>query len=106
MKTINKETFLKKLGAFKGVRNAPSRNGYGTAPNQFIIQFKNGRILQSYNTIVCGELYGKSNSCFVTSAHDYSTTTSRFVGQFLGMNLNERRKAIKDGTLMYYEIND
>lgn len=104
---MKKSQLYKKLGNFVSVNNAPSRNGYNVAPNQFIIEFENGRVLQSYNSIVAGILYHDgSRERFVTEKHDYSQTTSRFVGQFLGMNLNERRNAIKCGDINLIDLED
>lgn len=104
MEKFNKNKLFVSLGNFVSVENATSRNGYGKAPNQFIIRFTNGSILQSYDSIVAGKL---GNTRFVTKKHDYSTTTSRFVGQYLGgMKLDERRRAIKNGELQLIELTD
>ena len=92
MKTIKIEDFNKMLGGFVSVENAPSRNGYNTAPNQFIITFENGRVLQSYKSLVAAKVNGER---FVTTSHDYSVTTSRFVKDFLGLNKEERLKALE-----------
>lgn len=92
MKTIKIEDFNKMLGGFVSVENAPSRNGYNTAPNQFIITFENGRVLQSYKSLVAAKVNGER---FVTTSHDYSATTSRFVKDFLGLNKAERVKALE-----------
>ena len=102
MERLTKNALFIALGPFVSVENAPSRNGYGKAPNQFIINFKNGKVLQSYDSIVAFIANGER---FVTTKHDYSTTTSRFVGQFLGgMNLAARRKAIKNGELTRVDL--
>lgn len=104
MEKFNKNKLFVSLGNFVSVENAPSRNGNGKAPNQFIIQFANGSLFQSYDSIVAGKL---GNTRFVTNKHDYSPTTNRFVSQYLGgMRLDERRKAIKNGELQYIELTD
>lgn len=100
---ITKKNLYKELGNFVSAKNALSRNGAGTAPNQFLIEFENGLLFQSYDSIVAGVTRkGK----FVTDKHDYSQTTNRFVGWFLGMTLDERRKAIKNGDLDLLHITD
>lgn len=92
MKTIKLDNFKKILGGFVSVENAPSRNGYNTAPNQFIITFENGRVLQSYKSLVAAKVNGEK---YVTYDHDYSATTNRFVKDFLGMNKEQRVKALE-----------
>lgn len=101
-KTTKKELF-KDFGNFVSVKNAPSRNGYNVAPNQFIIEFENGLLFQSYDSIVAGV---SNKGKFVTDKHDYSATTNRFVRWYLGMTLDERRKAIKNGDLDLIHITD
>lgn len=104
MEKFNKNKLFVSLGNFVSVENAPSRNGYSKAPNQFIIRFTNGSLLQSYDSIVAGKL---GNTRFVTKKHDYSATTNRFVSQYLGgMRLDERRRAIKNGELQCIELTD
>lgn len=92
MKTIKIDDFKKMLGEFVAVDNALSRNGYNTAPNQFIITFENGRVLQSYQSLVAAKVNGER---FVTTSHDYSQTTNRFVKDFWGMNKAQRLKALE-----------
>lgn len=91
MDVIRFDDFMALLGNFVSVENAPSRNGYNTAPNQFIITFENGKVLQSYKSFVAAKVNGRK---YVTHKHDYSATTSRFVKEFLGMNKAERLKAL------------
>lgn len=100
MKKITLEELKEKLGAFIDVENATSRNGKNEAPNQFIITFTNGRALKSYDAYVGAYINGET---YIGTSHDYSATTSRFVGQFLGMNQSARNKAIENGTVIYFE---
>jgi hypothetical protein len=93
-RTITMDELTKKLGKFISVENTPSRNGYNNAPNQFEIRFENGRVFQSYSTLiaarVCGELY-------LTDSHDYSNTTSAHTTRWTGYTTAERRAGLKDG---------
>ena len=90
-----------KLGNFISVENATSRNGMNTAPNQFILQYDNGSLFQSYKTPVAayvnGELYINVKS------HAYSTTTNRFVKQYTELSKSEREKGIADGSIKTFK---
>lgn len=101
MKTISKSKVMKMLGGFVSVENAPSRNGYNAAPNQFILTFENGKVFQSYRSLV-GVKIGRG--LFLTSKHDYSNTTSGYCGRWCGMNCTERRKGLKDGSITFIEV--
>lgn len=96
MNTITRKELSEKLGAFRRVKNAPSRNGYNTAPNQFILRFANGVVLQSYDSLVVAEM--DNGEVFFGSDHDYSATTNRFVKEFCGYSAPERRKMLENGT--------
>ena len=98
MVTITRNELMSKLGAFVRVENAPSRNGYGHAPNQFILTFENGQVFQSYATLVGARIDWRY---YFMPQHDCSNTTSGHVGRWCGMNTKERRKAIEDGTAFY-----
>jgi hypothetical protein len=95
MKTIKMSEVSKLLGAFIRVENAPSRNGYGKAPNQFILHYKNGEVFQSYDSIVGVMIDGYG--LYFGVAHDYSNTTSGYVGRWSGFNTKERRQGIESG---------
>lgn len=94
MKTISISELRKKLGGFESVKNAPSRNGENTAPNQFIISFENGRVFQSYSSLVAAKIDGQ---LYLGEDHDYSVTTSRFLKEWTGMTAKERRDGLAKG---------
>ena len=99
-KSIKKGELMAKLGNFVSVCNTESRNGYGTAPNQFEIRFENGSVFQSYSSFigarVCGQLY-------IGSYHDCSNTTSGHFGRWCGYNCKERRKGLAEGKFIFVE---
>lgn len=94
MKTITRKELAEKLGAFRRVKNAPSRNGYNTAPNQFIIRFANGVVLQSYDSLVAVKM--DNGEILFGADHDYSATTNRFVKEFSGRTASERRQMLEN----------
>ena len=98
--TIHLSDLMHELGAFVRVENAPSRNGYGKAPNQFIIRYEHGTIFQSYETLIGARINGH---LYLTSAHDYSNTTSGHCGRWCGYNTKERRERLADGRITYIE---
>ncbi len=61
--------------------------------NQFTVQTKKAIYFQSYNSVVVKISKGK-----ITLGADwnYSRTTTKYVGQFLGMNKKEIDKKIKN----------
>lgn len=98
MKTIKKSTLMKKLGAFVSVCNTPSRCGYGVAPNQFDIRFENGRVFQSYRSLIAVKMDGQ---LYLTGNHDYSNTTSGHVGRWCGYNAKERRAGLANEEIIF-----
>lgn len=84
------------LGNFKSVENTPSRNGYGKAPNQFEIRFENGKVFQSYDSLIAVKM--NDGRIYLTESHDCSNTTSGHVGRWLGgIYTKERREGLRDG---------
>ena len=81
------------LGTFEGVKNMTSNNG-NDIPNQFILSFSNGRVFQSYSSIIVYETGGK---IYLTDKWDYSTTTGKYRNQFLGEDKKTTEKKIKLG---------
>lgn len=81
------------LGTFEGVKNMTSNNG-NDIPNQFILPFSNGRVFQSYSSIIVYETGGK---IYLTDKWDYSTTTGKYRNQFLGEDKKTTEKKIKLG---------
>ena len=100
MKQISLKELKQKLGVFVDVENAPSKNGQNEAPNQFIMTFENGTVLKSYDAYVAAIIDGQT---YIGTEHDYSATTNRFVGQFLGMKLADRLKALDNETATLFE---
>jgi hypothetical protein len=73
---------MKALGQFKSVSN------YDNKPNQFSLKFENGRVFQSYDSIIVVEFYYKddnafSNKVFFGSDWNYSRTTSKYRNMWL-----------------------
>lgn len=70
------------------------------APNQSVIVTKYGSIFQSYDSKVA---FRPSNGDTITLGRnwDYSNTTKKHLGQWLGMNTAEIRKQIKEGSIIY-----
>ena len=84
MKTINK---------IKTYSMTSPRTGNPVA-NQFEIYTPEGKYFQSYRSIIAFvDKFGQIS--LDEYYHDYSRTTSKYLTQFLGMNTQERRKAIK-----------
>ena len=101
MKTITESELTKKLGAFVAVENLPSRNGRGSAPNQFRIRFENGEVFQSYKALVGAKIGGQ---LYLSDYyHDYSNTTSSHCGWWCGKRCQERRAGIKDESIIVIE---
>lgn len=100
VKSITKQQLMEMLGPFKSVKNAPSRNGYSQAPNQFDIRFQNGVVFQSYNALVGARINGR---LYFSGYHDYSNTTSRHTKAWCGYTAEERRKGLEDGTFTLIE---
>lgn len=97
---IKLQDLMSKLGNFKYVENAPSRNGENKAPNQFIITYENGQVFQSYKSLCAAKVDGK---LYLTRYHDYSCTTSLHVTKWTGLNTQDRRKGIADGRFITIE---
>lgn len=72
------------------------------APNQFIISTDNGYYFQSYDSIVA---YRGNGETTLYKNWDYSKTTAKHVGVWLGMTAKEIRQAIKEGRFKYEDIN-
>lgn len=94
---IKKSELMKKLGAFKSVHNTESRNGWGSAPNQFELCFANGKVFQSYDTFIGAVINGVY---YFTDYHSYSNTTSSHCTRWCGYNSNERRKKLESGEMI------
>ena len=97
-------SILPKLGTLRFVRNAPSRScGCDTVRNQFIIEYENGEVFQSYDSI-CGVKY--DGSLYLSDYHDYSRTTSKYVGDWCHRSTKERRDGLENGTIKGLVLNE
>lgn len=85
------------------VENMRSSNGKKVA-NQFIIHATHGRYFQSYDTVVayipCGE-----DKIALDHDYEYSRTTMKYLGMFLGHNIAETRKRVNDGRYLVVSLN-
>lgn len=97
---IKFQDLMSKLGNFKYVENAPSRNGENKAPNQFILHYENGQVFQSYKSVCAARINGEY---YLTKYHDYSCTTSLHVTKWMGRNTQERRKGMVEGRFITIE---
>jgi hypothetical protein len=93
------------------VRNMTGRTGKDI-PNQFIITDKNTatyeRIFQSYDSTIVSifvDLNGERSIALDLNKWDYSTTTSKYRNQFLGMTTAEIKAAIKSGEIELVNLN-
>ena len=87
------ETLKKRLKGFGQVQNMTSRNG-NDIPNQFIINFDNGRLFKSYNSIIAIRYKGRT---YLTKDWDYSQTTGKYRNQFLGETKKETETKLREG---------
>ena len=78
------------------VRNMKGRSGKPVA-DQFVIEFDNCRIMQSYTSPVA---YKHNNGKIILSDRwDYSITTTKYVAEFLYIEAKEIRRLIKSGVI-------
>ena len=85
-RTIKESALIKKLGAFREARVLGA--------NQTELIYKNGKALQSYNTIVA---YDLNWDYYFTAAHDCSNTTNKHVKRWCGWGSPERRQGLANG---------
>ena len=77
----------------------------GIANNQFEVYTDEGVYFQSYNSVVAFKPNNREEKIRVGVDWDYSRTTMKYVGQFLGQNTTKTRKDIKDEViLMDYDL--
>ena len=91
---------MKKLGAFLGVKNMISNNGNDIA-NQFIIYFENGRVFQSYQSIIAVEF--NNGNVYIGKDWDYSITTGKYRNMFLGEDKKETQEELDNGVYLMIE---
>jgi hypothetical protein len=84
------------------VENMVSSNGNRVA-NQFIIKDGDNTYFQSYDSIIIKVTPRKI--LMDENKWDYSRTTGKYRNQFLGMDTNEIKKAIKNGIIELTNLN-
>lgn len=77
----------KELGSYQSVSNM--------ANNQVNLSFENGRVFQSYNSVIAVKVFG--GKTYLTPHWDYSNTTGQYRNKFLGCNKKECKQKIKSG---------
>lgn len=98
-KRLNK--YIDKLGEFKGTSQFINANGNPQA-NHFELRYTNGIVFQSYDSIIAVEIFNnhdgtQENITYLGADYKYSTTTSKHLNYFLGVDSKGRDKRIKQG---------
>lgn len=94
---------MKTIKKIKTYSMTSPRTGNPVA-NQFEIYTPEGKYFQSYRSIIA--FVSNSGKIILDEYyHDYSRTTSKYLTQFLDMNTQERRKAIKDKQIILTNLN-
>ena len=70
------------------------------ANNQFKVYTDEGVYFQSYDSVVAFKPNSSEEKIRVGVDWDYSRTTMKYVGQFLGQNTAKTRKDIKDEVIL------
>ncbi|WBC28545.1 hypothetical protein TPMD03_7 [Thiohalocapsa phage LS06-2018-MD03] len=73
------------------------------ANNHVVVTTKKGRYFQSYSSVVCFKPFS-GDKFYLGNRWDYSKTTVKYLGQFLGMCKFEIEDALKSGKAIY--LND
>lgn len=84
------------------IKNMESVNG-NSIPNQFIIETKNGKVFQSYNSIIVKIHNGKTY--LDINKWDYSKTTGKYRNIFLNETKKETEKNIMNKTYILRDLN-
>ena len=72
----------------------------GIANNQFEVYTDEGVYFQSYDSVVAFKPNSSEEKIRVGVDWDYSRTTMKYVGQFLGQNTTKTRKDIKNEIIL------
>jgi len=67
--------------------------------NQIVIHSKDSSVFYSYNTIIAIKSYGKPTLIF--PSWDYSVTTLKYLGNFLGAGKQLIKQRLADSTYIY-----
>ena len=100
METIKKSLLLRQLGAVVNITNLPSPRSSCSVRNQFQILYENGVAFQSYETLIAVRMNGY---LYLTDAHDYSKTTSKYATEWTGYTTKERRAGLESGKFIFIE---
>lgn len=92
------QTLLKRLKGIPKVEALTSPRTGEAVRNQVIIHMTNGEIFQSYDSTVAIKHKG---TIYLTSAFDYSLTTSKYLKQFCGKSAKEIKTELKKGTTRF-----
>ena len=77
------KNYMDRLGKFHCARQLSSDRGNPVA-NQFVLEFQNGLVFQSYRSVVCIRfLDGQSPNVVLGANYDYSRTTRKYLYKFL-----------------------
>lgn len=97
-----KESIYRELGGYKSTSTFRSIT-FKPVMNHTVTVFENGRMLSSYGVNVA--VIFNDGKIILDPKHDYSNTTNKYVGQFLGLNLKARTKEIESGKIEVVELN-
>lgn len=94
---------MKTIKKIKTYSMTSPRTGNAVA-NQFEIYTPEGKYFQSYRSIIA--FVNKFGAIYLDEYyHNYSRTTSKYLTQFLHMNTQERKTAIKDKQIILTNLN-
>jgi len=86
------------------VSNMKSTKSQRAVPNQYILHGNKGEVyFQSYKSIIAMRHKGKTY--LDKNYWDYSLTTSKYRGQFLGENTKETKRKIASGEYLLVDLN-
>ena len=80
------------------VENMISKSSGCVVANQYLIHTSRATVFQSYDSIIAVRFGDGRKTVLDEKYWDYSSTTGKYRNQFLGENIAETRKKIKDGT--------
>lgn len=97
-----KESVYMELGVYE--RTSPFRSiSFKPVMNHSVTYFEKGKMLSSYGVNVAVIL--NDGKIILDPKHDYSMTTNKYVGQFIGLNLKARNKEIESGKIEVVGLN-
>ena len=86
------------------VQNMTSKSGNSIA-NQFVIRTKQGVYFQSYDSLIV--FINNKRQVFLDTCYwNYSNTTGKYRNQFLGENIQETRRKIKNKEYKLKNLNN